>query len=121
VTEDARFEVWGSPRADDPRAALWPEVALLVPLSSDLGQVEDMLAVKPIVIPRVPVPGEQVEIAGRWANVEKVRWERHMLPVVRTQALPTTHPGLIERLESQGFTVMPRDDADDWLARLTGR
>jgi hypothetical protein len=121
VTEDARFAVWGSPRADDPRAALWPEAALPVPLSPDLGQEEDMLALKPIVIPRVPVPGEQVEIAGRWATVERVRWERHMLPVVRTQTLPRTHPGLIEKLESQGFSVMPRGDAGAWLARLTGR
>jgi hypothetical protein len=119
------LEVWGlwPTKEDDTRSALWPEVALVVPLRAQppTSPTElDLLFVKRVILPRVPVPGEQVNVAGGWAVVEKVRWERDFPATVRTEPLPDTLPNLVDDLEEDGFRLVPREDADDWLSRLTG-
>ena len=111
-------ELWGDfPQGfDAERARHWPEISLVVPLHAEPPPAEPaLLAAKRVVISRVPAIGEQCDVAGGWATVEKVRWERSRPPVVRTQALPAS---LADKLEADGFSVFPAGDADDWLRRL---
>jgi hypothetical protein len=119
MSDAAAFEIWGvAPgERDESRIGLWPEVNLAVPVHPDRSADADVLAVKRVVLPRVPVAGEQVEVVGRWASVEKVRWERTAPPTVRTQPLLAV-AGLLEGLEADGFRLVRRDDADEELSRL---
>jgi hypothetical protein len=87
-------------------------VNVVVPLHPDASVEADRFAAKRVVFPRVPVAGEQVEVVGRWALVDQVRWERKMPPTVQIHPLVEV-PGLLEALEADGFSLVPRRNSDD--------
>jgi hypothetical protein len=114
MTEGVGVELWGvSPESEHgSRAAVWPEVIVVVPIHPDASAEADTLATKRVVFPRVPVAGEQVEVVGRWAVVDQVRWERRAPATVQIHPLVAVS-GLREALEVDGFSLVARHDGDE--------
>lgn len=117
--DEPRFEIppWWPHEFVDERVALWSSVNWLLPIClvpAQPGSEEDYLALKPQILPRVPIAGEQFELPGCYATVEHVRWTADGRVTVRLRR-GHVEAAFLDALRQSGWTVFPRHDADDWL------
>ena len=76
----------------------------------------DQFGLRTVSLPRVPIAGEQFEVAGYVATVENVRW--YWDGRVRVRLVGTHVPlEVIERMEAEGWQVVPWEDEppSEWL------
>jgi len=101
------------------RGTLWPVVNWLMPIRLEPAAEgeADYLALKPQLLPRVPVAGDWVEVPGYWARVERLSWGADGRVLARLQEA-RVEPGVIDDLDRAGWQTFPRQDADEWLRRL---
>lgn len=91
------------------RAALWSVVNWVYPLRLDPaapGDDAEYLAHKAQLLPRVPVPGEWVEVVDHRAPVERVQWASDGRVIVRLRA-GTVKPAFLEELERALADIPP--------------
>jgi hypothetical protein len=108
------------PEIQELRAGLWPVVNWLMPIRLEPaaeGEV-DYLALRPQLLPRVPVAGDWVYVPRHRALVDRVEWSEDGRVVVRLQSA-AVDAGYLEELEQAGWQTFPRHDADEWLRGLT--
>lgn len=105
------------------RAALWARVNWLLPIHFVPVQAEsqepDYLALKPQLLPRVPVAGELLALPGHYATAESVRWQSDGRVMVKLRPGHVA-PEYLDELRADGWTVFPRHDANEWLGALRG-
>jgi hypothetical protein len=107
------------PEAQELRATLWPVVNFLLPirLQPAAEGEADYFALKPQLLPRVPVPGEWLEVPRGRALVDRVQWTSDGRVGVHLQEA-AMDASYLDELGQAGWKTFPRQDADDWLKRL---
>jgi hypothetical protein len=111
-----------SPELREQRAMLWAPVSWLLPiwLTPRQGDASepDYLALKPLLLPRVPIAGELFQLPGHYATVDSVRWSSDGRVIVKLQPGQVA-PEYLDELRAAGWTVFLRRDADEWLHAQT--
>jgi hypothetical protein len=99
------------------RATLWPVVNwLLVVRLAPTGTSDDMFARKSQPLPTVPRIGEWRDVLDRPVQIERVQWDNDGRVIVRLRTVELAYDAL-DQLRADGWTVFPRDEPEDWLAR----
>jgi hypothetical protein len=101
----------------------WTPVTVVIglftgPPATDGGR-PDLLATKPILLPRAPVRGERFEFCKAYGTVSNVSWRASGHCTVRlSNGLSTTE--FLTELEADGWNVTSAEDADDAFRSLLG-
>jgi hypothetical protein len=102
------------------RASLWTPVTWVLRIRlhpAGSGDV-DYLAIRHQLLPRAPVAGDWILLPDSWAQVDRAQWDDQGRFSARIHEV-IRKLNYLETLQQAGWETFTRDDADDWLEKLT--